>query len=133
MPKVFLVVAVDDCRPVGAILDLDRLPEGVKNATVTHWCDQTMKAAIWFASDLPRAARITCELRTGQLSDEARWFYSDLSSFIENCPPSSEGNEDRVLFARDGNAEFARISTPAAERSYQLMREGLVRLESYWE
>jgi hypothetical protein len=130
MPRIYLLANDRDNRCASAILDLDRLPVGVKNTTVLPWNDQAMKAAVWFITDQDRAVTVTRELAAGTLGIEAKQFFCELASFVENCPPSEMGMEDWLLVSDGQDGEFMRLRQGDAERAFHAMRSGLVPLQS---
>jgi hypothetical protein len=131
MARIFILA--NDIRNgcASAILDLDRLPVDVTNTTVTAWCDQAMKAAAWFVSDPTRAVTVTRELATHTLGREAKHFLGELASFVENCPPSSQGMEDWLLFCDGEDGELMRVRQTDAERIFLAMRSGVLPLQSW--
>jgi hypothetical protein len=130
MPRIYLLANDRHNQCASAILDLDRLPVGVNNTTVTPWSEQAMKAAVWFITDQDRAVAVTRELAVGTLGSEAKQFFCELASFVENCPPSDMGMEDWLLISDGHDGEFMRLKQVDAERAFHAMRSGMVPLQS---
>jgi hypothetical protein len=89
-----------------------------------------MKVAIWFVSEPERAVAVTRELAAGTMGSDAKQFLCELASFVENCPPSTDGMEDWLLVSDGGDGELMRLRQSDAERGFHAMRSGLVPLQS---
>ncbi|NEX63412.1 hypothetical protein [Noviherbaspirillum galbum] len=133
MAKIFLIAKDTNAPALGAVLDLDALPEGVVNTVVAQWRDQVDDLVLWFLADAARAIALVREIADHDLSEQARWFCTTLASFTENCPPSKTGMEDWLLLSDGDDAEIARLPSKDAARIFSLMRSGITPLRTPWD
>lgn len=115
MSRIYFVLLPDGRQKALGVLDLENPPLGVFDTKVEHPWPHGVAIGLWIKDHLPLAATFLDELAAGQLSDEAKGFFSNVASFWENLPPSGEAKVGVFSCIGPGHeAEFFRTSPEVA-------------------
>lgn len=124
MAKIYFVVMAANDDLAAAVLDTDKLPEGVESGIVESPWSQATEITDFVLKDLQYGLQIVNELAACKPSQNAARFFSKVASFWENLPPQTDGEEKDGLFgiiATQG--QFIRTSPEVARDTYNKLRD----------